>query len=158
MVPERRSVETTDLADELVECVTRIRRVLDSRLQVHGVSVARTRVLGALADGPARQAVLAETLELAPRTITEAVDALERDGLVRRAADPDDRRAWLVHLTAAGRRTYQAALTTRRQAVDQVFADLTSEQQAALSTQLHRLRERAAAMTVPSPTHPHRTV
>ena len=49
-------METTDLADELVECVTRIRRVLDSRLQVHGVSVARTRVLGALVDGPARQA------------------------------------------------------------------------------------------------------
>ena len=150
-------METTDLADELVECVTRIRRVLDSRLQVHGVSVARTRVLGALADGPARQAVLAETLELAPRTITEAVDALERDGLVQRGADPDDRRARLVHLTAAGRRTTQLALSTRRKAVDEVFADLTPAQQTDLSLLLGRLRERTATLTPPSTTHPHRT-
>lgn len=150
-------METTDLADELVECVTRIRRVLDARLQVHGVSVARTRVLGALVQGPLRQAVLAETLDLAPRTITEAIDALERDGLVQRGADPDDRRARPVHLTAAGRRVNQAALSTRRKAVDEVFSDLTPAQQTDLAQLLGRLRERTDTLTSGSPTPLHRT-
>ena len=144
-------METTDLADELVECVTRIRRLLDSRLQVHGVSLARKRVLGALVDGPEPQSVLAATLDLAPRTITEAVDALERDGLVRRGADPDDRRVRLVHLTAAGRRTNQHAMATRREVVDEVFAELSAGEKAELQQLLGHLRERAAAMASPSP-------
>ncbi len=149
-------METTDLADELAECVTRIRRLLDSRLQVHGVSVARKRVLGALVDGPARQSVLAATLDLAPRTITEAVDALERDGLVLRGADPDDRRVRLVHLTPAGRQTNQHAVATRREVVDEVFAELSAGEKAELAQLLGHLRERAAAMasSAPLPDHP----
>ncbi|MEW2164885.1 hypothetical protein AB0912_18120 [Streptomyces sp. NPDC007084] len=42
-------------------CVTRIRRVMDERLRVYGVSVARKRVLGCPTDGPVRQAGLAAT-------------------------------------------------------------------------------------------------
>lgn len=42
---------------------------------------------------------LAIKLGLKARTITEHVDALERDGLIRRIADPNDRRATLLQLT-----------------------------------------------------------
>jgi DNA-binding MarR family transcriptional regulator len=35
--------------------------------------------------------VLAAEFDLAPRTITDVIDALERDGLAERQADPTDR-------------------------------------------------------------------
>ena len=47
---------------------------------------------------------LANALALKPNTLTPHVDALVKLGLVRREADPDDRRIVRVALTSAGRR------------------------------------------------------
>lgn len=44
-----------------------------------------------LSRGAVRQSVLAAEFDLAPRTITDVIDALERDGLAERQADPTDR-------------------------------------------------------------------
>lgn len=41
---------------------------------------------------------------LEPSTMTGLLDRMERDGLVFRKADPDDRRAFTVHLTESGRK------------------------------------------------------
>jgi DNA-binding MarR family transcriptional regulator len=46
---------------------------------------------------------LAESLESTPRNITGLVDHLERDGLVERVPDPEDRRSVRARLTQAGR-------------------------------------------------------
>ena len=46
---------------------------------------------------------LAEMLEVSPRTVTGLIDNLERDGLVRRVDDPNDRRAVYAELTEEGR-------------------------------------------------------
>ena len=46
---------------------------------------------------------LAETLDITPRTVTGLVDNLERDGLVRRVADPADRRSVYAEITDQGR-------------------------------------------------------
>lgn len=46
---------------------------------------------------------LAAWLAVKPPTVTQFVDALESRGLVERFADPDDRRAIRVRLSAAGR-------------------------------------------------------
>ncbi|MEV4131594.1 MarR family transcriptional regulator [Dactylosporangium sp. NPDC049742] len=136
-----------DLADQLLGCVTQIRRVLDTRLQQHGVSVARKRVLGALAAGPSRQSELATALDVAPRTITELIDGLSRDGLVQRTDDPRDRRARLVRLTPAGERANALATATRHEFLAELFADLTPEERAALAHTLATLRTRATALT-----------
>jgi DNA-binding MarR family transcriptional regulator len=48
---------------------------------------------------------LAEGLDSTPRNITGLVDHLERDGLVERVPDPDDRRSVHARLTAKGRET-----------------------------------------------------
>jgi DNA-binding MarR family transcriptional regulator len=47
-------------------------------------------------------AELAETVGCTRATITGLVDTLERDGLVRREPDPNDRRMMAVHLTHKG--------------------------------------------------------
>jgi DNA-binding MarR family transcriptional regulator len=53
-------------------------------------------------------ALLRETL-VTSGTMTNRVDRLERRGLVARSPDPADRRGVLVGLTAAGKRTVDAA-------------------------------------------------
>ena len=67
-------------------------------------SPERARLLWGLKEGPVRAGQLAQRAKISPSTITEVVEGLEGDALVRREADPSDRRAVRVALTAEGRR------------------------------------------------------
>ncbi len=70
-----------------------------------GLPFTRVRALRRLADGPLTLRALAESLGTDAPAATVAVNDLERRGLVTRCEHPDDRRAKLVSLTAAGRAT-----------------------------------------------------
>jgi DNA-binding MarR family transcriptional regulator len=50
-----------------------------------------------------RMGELAERARLSKQTMTTMIRLLERDGLVRRPRDPEDRRAFRVYLTARAR-------------------------------------------------------
>jgi DNA-binding MarR family transcriptional regulator len=70
----------------------------------HGLSSGRLGVLFRLlrcGDTPLGDLALA--LDSTPRNITGLVDHLERDGLVERVPDPDDRRSVRARLTEQGR-------------------------------------------------------
>lgn len=54
-------------------------------------------------DGAQRPTDLASVTRLTTGRMTQVVDELEHDGLVRRTADPADGRAVLVEITDAGR-------------------------------------------------------
>ena len=77
-----------------------------------GLSFARVRALRRLAAEPQTLRALAEELLADPPYVTLIVDDLEERGLVQRKPHPEDRRAKLVHLTAAGR-----AAATRADAI-----------------------------------------
>ncbi len=68
-----------------------------------GLSWARVLTLRRLAAEPHTQRELAEWLTADPPYVTLMVDDLEKRGLVRRKPHPEDRRAKLVQLNAAGR-------------------------------------------------------
>jgi DNA-binding MarR family transcriptional regulator len=68
-----------------------------------GLSFARVRALRRLAPQPLTLRTLAEQLAADPPYVTLMVDDLQERGLVRRMPHPEDRRAKLVELTAAGR-------------------------------------------------------
>jgi DNA-binding MarR family transcriptional regulator len=68
-----------------------------------GVSWARVRALQRLAVQPRTLSELAEQLAADRPYVTLIVDGLEERGLVQRTPHPEDRRAKLVALTAAGR-------------------------------------------------------
>jgi DNA-binding MarR family transcriptional regulator len=68
-----------------------------------GLSWARVRALQRLATQPHTLRALADLLAADPPYVTLMVDDLEKRGLVQRRPHPDDRRAKLVELTAAGR-------------------------------------------------------
>jgi DNA-binding MarR family transcriptional regulator len=56
-----------------------------------------------------RMGEIARRARLSKQTMTTMVRLCERDGLVERGPDPDDRRAARVHLTEKGRRFQPAA-------------------------------------------------
>jgi DNA-binding MarR family transcriptional regulator len=71
-----------------------------------GLSEGRFQILVRLhheASGRFTMGELAEMLDITPRTVTGLVDNLERDGLVRRVADPEDRRSVYAEITDQGR-------------------------------------------------------
>ena len=90
--------------EALRDFYARSNRQLERLLAGQGGSLARVRMMNHIDRHPAIRAIdLLEAFGQAPRTITDAIDALERDGLATRIPDPVDRRAKSIVLTAAGK-------------------------------------------------------
>ncbi|HUZ24216.1 MAG TPA: MarR family transcriptional regulator [Streptosporangiaceae bacterium] len=131
----------------------RMRRAVDDGMTDCGLSLARTKVLGHLRRGPTRQSVLAAALGLSPHSITDIVDALERDRLVARQPDPTDRRAKLVALTSAGEAALTVASGTRERLLGHVFGALDAADRATMMRLLDVLDNATAALLAcPAPT------
>ena len=64
--------------------------------------------------------------------MTQLIQRLERQGLVGRLADPDDRRVALVALTETGRELLTRRAAQRRQRLRKLLATLSSEDEFAL--------------------------
>ena len=109
-----------------------------------GLAPHQARALRVIAaEGPLRPGLLADRLRIAPRSVTEVVDALVERDLVRREADPHDRRAMTLTITAAGHELVGEVTALRRAHTEQVFdAVLTGEEQDTLAVLLGRLAER----------------
>jgi len=78
---------------------------------------------------------------LEPSTMTGVIDRMERDGLVRREDDPEDRRAQNIHLTDEGCRVRSEVLavvdSTLREAFGGVEAGALEDMKSVLRTVLH---------------------
>jgi DNA-binding MarR family transcriptional regulator len=130
-----------DVGHLYLEVHQRLHRLVDDAMCLNGLSLARTKVLGQLADnGPLNQAAIAARLGLAARTVTDTVDSLERDGLAERQSDPNDRRAWMVALTSAGRAALSKALAAKSKAMERVFGALDAEQRDQFAALLQTIR------------------
>ena len=82
-----------------------------------------------LFNAPRKQlgmSALAREAMLSPAGTTHLVTRLERDGLVRRAADPADGRKWFTTLTDKGDRTLRAARATHSTVLRRTFLAATS--------------------------------
>lgn len=71
--------------------------------------------------------------------LTRMVDRLEARGLVRRAADPNDRRVTLVQLTEAGKALIDELRPRHRDLVEQRMSHLTPAQLAAFQEAMQTL-------------------
>jgi len=108
-------------------------RTLDRRMAEQGASLARTKMLLVVQKrGPLRAKDIAEYFEQSPRTVTESIDGLERDGLVQREPDPSDRRAKLVRITPKGVEAAAKTEPLRRQMIEQAFGILDPAEREAL--------------------------
>lgn len=84
----------------LVDVARLYKTLFNRRFQpLFGLTQAQSRTLIHLARSEGiNQAGLAELLEIQPITLARAIDRLEADGWVERRQDPNDRRAFTLHL------------------------------------------------------------
>ncbi len=117
----------------------RMRRLIDAHLSAHGASMARLKLLVYLAEQPSRSTDIASFFDQAPRTVTQAIDWLEQNGLVTRSLVAEDRRVKLVQITDAGRVMLEQGLPLYDGIVAKTFGSLSATELAALDTALLHL-------------------
>ena len=114
-------------------------------------SPERGRLLWVIGDKSARAGLVAQHLKLSAGAVTELVEGLVSEGLVRRDTDPDDRRAVVLALTAEGRRVRERYEVAASSAIAQVLGRLTPVQRRRLRTAFVDLN---AAFTAADPAAP----
>ena len=78
-------------------------------------------------------------------TVSELMNALERQGLVSSSVDRDDRRQLLATLTSRGQAIMSKAMEVNKARLRQAFASLSSSELEALTALLQRVRDGFAA-------------
>jgi DNA-binding MarR family transcriptional regulator len=97
-------------------------------------------------------ASLSRSMLVTAGNLTGLVDRAARDGMAERRADPNDRRAWRVHLTPKGQRAFRDAERRHAARVSKVFSALTPSELSTLTRLLDKLRAtlREPDIAVPS--------
>jgi DNA-binding MarR family transcriptional regulator len=140
---ERRLAEPIAMATatSVMRAQQLVSTAVERALRPHGLSFARYEVLMLLSftrKGSLPMTKMGERLMVHPTGISKLVDKLEDDGLVRRAADPADRRRTLAAITPAGRRL--AARATEAVTAVRFGVDLGDEELERLIDGLTHLR------------------
>jgi DNA-binding MarR family transcriptional regulator len=119
-----------------------IRRDFEAALTRAGASLATWVVLNGIDRGRwDSQRDLAKDLRIEGATLTRHLDRMERDGLIARTRDPDDRRQIRVELTAEGRALHRSLRTTAQRVGTRACGGLSPREQAALRRLLERVRD-----------------
>tara|TARA_Y100000590_G_scaffold285968_1_gene321780 strand:+ start:3099 stop:3593 length:495 start_codon:yes stop_codon:yes gene_type:complete len=71
---------------------------------------------------------LSDNLMVSNGNVTGVVDRLERDGYVRRAASPTDRRVQYIELTAHGVNAFRQMARVHERWITDLFSDLTANE------------------------------
>jgi DNA-binding MarR family transcriptional regulator len=112
---------------------------LTAALSPLGVSSRGYHVLRGALSGEHTQTELADMVGLDKTTMVVALDELERAGLAERHPSPEDRRARIVAVTAAGKRKVAEADKVKERVQADVLADLSAREGAALMDALAKL-------------------
>ena len=123
-----------DTSDLVMALARRVRRASAEALAEWHVTPSQARALRVLSASPAgmRPSALADELRIAPRSATEVADALVERGWVQRAADPTDRRATTLTVTADGGDLVARIDDVRREASGEVLDVLSDAQRRTL--------------------------
>ena len=133
-MPERRQPPLHDLAARLHGAAIRLLRRVRREDAAMGLPPGQASALSVLVfGGAAASGELARIEQVRAPTMTRMIDALEQRGLVRREADPADRRSVRVVATAAGVRVMQAGRERRVRALAQSLGQLGSRERATLA-------------------------
>jgi len=124
-----------------------IHRFAEKRIAEHNLSGklsgARMGVLFAVEKaGMVRMGDLAAKLNVAARTVTDLIDGMERDGLVQRLPDPNDRRAMLLELTAAAKAKFEVICALRERFTGEIFNAIDPHERDQLIQILSKIKDR----------------
>lgn len=98
---------------------------------------------------PHTPAELADAAGVTRATMTGLIDTLERDGLVRREPDPNDRRMMWVQLTPKGEEFIQSLLPGHFRLMASLMQGLSHAERKTLVGLLHKILEQVARLRHP---------
>lgn len=125
-------------------------RVVTEVFEAEGTHRHQFAVLATLdAFGALSQAELCRRTDLDRSDMNAVVNALEADGSVTRAVDPDHRRRNVVALTADGRRQFAHLKTRIEEAQGKILAPLRQSERRELVRLLRALHDHLSATRVP---------
>jgi DNA-binding MarR family transcriptional regulator len=147
-MPAARRSTPADL-DALADVVTRLRRalrrVVRSDVPFEALPMAQIEVMQLLAERPGlRAGEVGDALLLAPTTVSTLVGALLTQDLIERQADPSDRRAWRLLLTADGDTRLADWQQSNRRVMRAAAADLGDDELQSLRDALPALSKLVA--------------
>jgi DNA-binding MarR family transcriptional regulator len=113
-IPPDLGFASARLLDDLVRVEVRLYTLLDARLRdKHGHGLGRIDLLRVIAEVPdCRVSDVVRRLGITVGAASKGVERQVRDGLVRRAANPEDGRSSFLALTPAGQQVLDEALPT----------------------------------------------
>jgi DNA-binding MarR family transcriptional regulator len=127
----------------MLACTTQIEDEIRKRLRTRfDISLPRFDYMAQLYRQPEglKMSELSRYLMVTGGNVTGVTDELEREGLVSRINNPQDRRAWIVCLTPKGRKTFEAMAEEHEQWILELFAGLPANTVQQLYSQLGTLR------------------
>ena len=129
----RAQLRTLDTFIKLTRCTNSVLGRLADRNTVGDLTWSQFAVLEALYHlGPMTQGEVSAKVLKSGSNMTTVIDNLERDGLVRRERDAQDRRVIHVHLTDEGSRRIAAVLPVHVAALVEEFSVLSPKEQETL--------------------------
>jgi DNA-binding MarR family transcriptional regulator len=132
--------------------VGRLSRRLRPTVAGSGLTPSQTSVLFTIVrSGPLRLSDVAELEALNPTMLSRFIGQLTDAGLIRRTADPGDRRAALVEATAQGRRLRERIHRERTRALEKYVEQLDESQREILWRALPVLEELAERLPARRP-------
>jgi MarR family transcriptional regulator, transcriptional regulator for hemolysin len=134
-------MEGEPLSRQVVMTAKTIKELFEDALAQEDATLATWVVLNGVERGRwASQTGLAKELRIEGATVTRHLDRLEREGLVTRSRDLEDRRQISVELTPAGKALHRRLRSVARRLDDRVCAGLTNKDRSDLQRVLERIR------------------
>jgi DNA-binding MarR family transcriptional regulator len=128
----------------LLTCTQLIEREVRARLRERfDTTLPRFDLMSQLWRYPAglKMNELSAHLMVTGGNVTGIVDLLEEEGQVERAAEPDDRRAYRVRLTRAGRKAFGEMARVHEDWILELLAGMSKKDQAEAYRLLGRLKQ-----------------
>jgi DNA-binding MarR family transcriptional regulator len=134
----------------LLTCTQLIERQVRSRLREQfATTLPRFDLMAQLARHPEglKMNELSRMLMVTGGNVTAIVDQLEGEGLVERVDEPADRRAFRIHLTRAGERSFAEMARAHEEWIVGLLAGMTKREQDELLRLLAKVKQHAVEVT-----------
>lgn len=131
-----------DVVGRVLVLAGHLDRSVNHALEAHGITLGQFDILATLRRAEPAEGLtptqLLQSIALTSGGMTGRLDRLEEAGLIRRTADPEDRRGVKVGLTAKGRAAIDAATETRFAEARQSLSPLSASERNQLATLLKK--------------------
>ena len=135
--------EYSDLSQEMFHLMQTMRRMsLVKMKSQHGIQHGQGHVLGMLMKhNDVAQKELAQWLNIRPASLTDLLEKLERDQLIVRSRDQNDRRVVRVSITEKGQQIVRQNIQVRREIEATMFGSLSGSEIQTMTAILQKMSQ-----------------